>query len=305
MAVISTGAHPKALWPGIFRWTHMKYSEHPLEITEIFGAMNNSGKKYEETVEATGFGLAPVKAEGAATTYDSHSQGPTTRYMHVAYSLGYIVTREELDDNQYPEKARNRSTALAFSFRQTKEIVGANILNRGFNVAFAGGDGKPLFATDHPGFGGGSQSNKLAVDADLSEAALEDLIVQISQAENNRGLKIAIKPQKLIVHPANMFEAHRIMYSTLQPGTANNDVNAVRNMGVVPGGVAVNHYLTNEDAWYLKTDVPNGLMGFQRTPFEFTRDNDFDTINAKAKGYERYTFGWSDWRGIYGSEGSA
>jgi hypothetical protein len=305
MATISTGNHPKALWPGVYKWTHMKYNEHPLEVAEIFGAMQSSVKKYEETVEATGFGLAPVKAEGAATTYDSHSQGPTSRYLHVAYSLGYIVTREELDDNQYAELARNRSTALAFSFRQTKETVGANVLNRGFDSAYTGGDGKSLFATDHPIYGGGTQSNELAVAADLSEAALEDLMIQIAQAQNNRGLPIAIKAQKLIVHPSNMFEAHRIMYSTLQPGTANNDVNAVRSMGVIPGGVAVNHYLTNEDAWFIKTDVPNGLMGFQRTGFEFSRDNDFDTSNAKAKAYERYTFGWSDWRGMFASEGAA
>lgn len=305
MAVITTGAHPKALWPGVHAWTHLKYREHPMECAEIFGEMRTSGKKYEETVEATGFGLASVKAEGASTTYDTHAQGPTSRYINLAYSRGFIVTREEKDDNQYAVLARARGQALAFSFRQTKEIVAAGILNRGFDSNYTGGDGKALFATDHPIYEGAAQSNELAVAADFSEASLEDLLIQIAQARNNRDHRIAIRGMKMIAPPALMFEATRVLSSTNQSGTANNDTNAVRTMGLLPQGVAINHYLTDDDAWFIRTDVPDGLIGFQRTGFEFTQDNDFDTMNAKAKGYERYVFGWSDWRGIYGSEGAA
>jgi len=304
MSTISTASHPRALWPGIYKWTHLKYAEHPLEISEIFGEMRTSEKKYEETVEATGFGFAVQKAEGAAVTYDTHSQGAVTRYTHLAYSIGWVVTREEGDDNLYRELAMSRSKSLAFSFRQTKETVGANILNRAFNSSYTGGDGVELISTAHPVWGGGTQSNELSPTADLSEASLEDIMILIAQAKNNRNMNVKISAKKLIVPPSLMFEAHRIVYSTLQPGTANNDVNAMRSMGVLPGGVAVNHYLTDTDAWFVLTDAPDGLMGFQRTPFEFTQDNDFDTSNKKAKGYERYTFGWSDFRGIYGSEGA-
>lgn len=302
MSVISTGAHPKALWPGVRKFVMGEYSEHPTEYTQIFD-MKSSSMAYEEDVETTGFGLAQVKAEGAATTYDTHSQGFTKRYTHVAYSLGYIVTREEIDDNLYKSRSFKRGKALAFSFRTTKEIIAANILNRGFNSSYTGGDGKELFATDHPTLAG-NQSNELAVPADLSEASMEDILVQIMEAKNSRGLQIAIRPRKLIVAPANVFVAERIMKSTQQSGTANNDVNAIRSMGLLPGGICVNHYLTDDDAWFVQTDAPDGLLGFQRTAFEFGQDNDFDTENAKAKAYERYTFGWTDFRGIYGSAGA-
>jgi hypothetical protein len=303
MSVITTGAHPKALWPGVYKWTHLKYRELPMQLTDIFGEMRSSEKNYEETVEATGFGLAQQKPQGGAVSYDTHSQGPTTRYTHVAYGLGYIVTKEELDDNQYAVLARSRSTALAFSFRQTKEIVAANVLNRAFDANFAGGDGAALISTGHSVAAGGTQSNRIAINADLSEAALEDLLIQISQARNNRGLNIRLTARKLIVHPSNVFDAIRIVNSTLRPGTANNDVNAMAYMGMLPDGVKVNNYLDDEEAFYLITDAPDSLMGFERVAFQFSRDNDFDTENAKAKGYERYSFGWSDFRGIYGSQG--
>lgn len=297
--VITTGAHPKAFWPGVRKFTHTAYNEYPSEFDMIFD-VRTSNKNREETVEATGFGLAQVKPEGQAVSYDSHNQGATTTFRHVAYALGYVVTREEIDDNLYSELARSRSRALAFSFRQTKETVHANILNRAFTAAYAGGDGKELCATDHPSLGA-DQSNELAVAADLSEASLEDLITQISEAENSRGLKIRLIPQRLIVPPALMFEAERIVNSTLRPGTANNDVNAIRSMSSIPQGVMTYHYLTDDDNWFVQTDAPDGLITFQRQAFEFGRDNDFDTENAKAKGYERYSAGWSDWRGIYGS----
>jgi hypothetical protein len=279
-----------------------EYDQFPTEYPDIFD-MKSSDMAYEEDVETTGFGLARVKAEGAAVEYDTHSQGFTKRYTHVAYALGYIVTREELDDNQYKSRSFKRGKALSFSFRTTKEIVGANVLNRGFTSAYAGGDGKELFATDHPTLAG-NQSNELAIPADLSEAALEDLIIQIMQAKNSRGLQIAIRPRCLIVPPALSFTAERILKSTLQNDTADNAINAVRSMGVMPEGAKVNHYLSSDSAWFIKTNAPDGLMGFQRKAFEFTQDNDFDTMNAKAKGYERYTFGWTDFRGAYGSAGA-
>jgi hypothetical protein len=301
MAVITTGAHPKALWPGVRKFVMGEYSEHPTEYTDIFD-MKSSSMAYEEDVELTGFGLAPVKAQGSAVAYDSHQQGFIKRYTHVAYALGYIVTREELDDNLYKSRSFKRGKMLAFSFRTTKETVGANILNRAFNAAYPGGDGKELLATDHPTLAG-NFSNELATPADLSEAALEDILIQIMETKNSRGLQIAIRGDCLIVPPALAFTAERIMKSTLQNDTANNAVNAIRSMGLLRGGVKVNHYLTSDSAWFVKTDAPDGLMGFQRTPFEFTQDNDFDTMNAKAKGYERYVFGWTDPRGLFGSAG--
>jgi len=302
MAVISTGNHPKALWPGVKRWFGMKYAEKPMQCNEVFDIMS-SDKAYEEDVEATSFGLAPVKAEGASLTYDDHNQGGTATYTHVTYGLGYKVTMEELDDNKYAEVSRGRAAALAFSMRQTKEVVAANILNRGFTSAYAGYDGVELFSTAHP-TRDGNQSNELAVAADMSEASIEDLLIQVRNAENSRGLKINLSGQKLIVPVALMFEAQRIVRSTLQAGTANNDVNALRSMGMFPGGIMVYDYLTDDDAWFIKTDAPTGLTGYQRKKMVFDQDNDFDTKNACASAIERYSFGWSDWRGVYGSPGA-
>lgn len=300
--VITTGNHPKALWPGMHAFFGRKYNEHPVEYTTLFD-MERSSKNYEEDTEVTGFGLAPVKTEGASTSYDSESQSWTKRYVHTAYSLGYIVTREELDDNLYEVVSRRRIRALAFSMRQTKEIVAANVYNRAFNSSYTGGDGKELLATDHPTLDG-TQSNELATAADLSEASLEDLAIQIMNAKNSRGLRISVMPRCLIVPPALAFEATRILNSQLQSGTANNDINALRSMGTFPEGIKVNHYLTDTDAFFIRTNVPDSMRGFDRIRVEFTQDNDFDTDNAKAKAYERYSFGWSDWRGLFGSPGA-
>lgn len=300
---ISTGNHPKALWPGVNAFVMGSYNEHPKEYSKIF-TVKSSKMAYEEQVQLTGFGLAKVKAESASTEYETHSQGWTKRYTHVAYSLGYIVTREEMDDNLYKGRSFDRGAMLTFSFNTTKEIVHANVLNRGFNSSYQGGDGKELLATDHPSLAG-NWSNELAVAADLSEAALEDILTQVETATNDNGHPVAIRAQKLIVHPSEAFNAERIMKSSLQNDTANNAVNAVKSMGLLPGGVVVNHYLTDADAWFVLTNVPNGLQSFQRTPFEFKRDNDFDTDNAKAKGYERYAVGWTDPRAVYGSAGAA
>lgn len=303
MAVITTGNHPKALWPGIARWWGTSYNEFPKEYTDLVDVMK-SNKAYEEDVETSGFGLAPVKAQGAATSYDEDLQGFTKRYTHVAYSLGYIVTREERADNLYTEVSKRRSRNLAFSMSQTKENVVANIYNRAFNSSYTGGDSKELLATDHP-TRSGTFSNELTTAADISETSLEDMVIQIMGATNSRGLKIALMPKTLIVPRQLIFEAERILKSTQQSGTANNDVNALRSLGSIPGGVKVNHYLTDPDAWFIRTNLPTaGLTLFQRDAIEFTQDNDFDTDNAKAKSYERYSVGWTDPRTLYGSAGA-
>jgi hypothetical protein len=301
MAVITTGSHPKALWPGVYAWFGAKYNEHPQQYTRLFD-IKSSSKNYEELVEQTGFGLAPVKAEGSSTAYDSHAQGVTARGTNVAYSLGYIVTREEKADNLYSEVSMQRAASLAFSMAQTRENVGANVYNRAFNTSYTGGDGKELCATDH-GSLAGDQSNELATAADLSEAALEDLTIQIMDAKNSKGLKISLQPKSLIVPTALVYDAQRILESTLQSGTANNDVNALRSMSIIPE-VVVNNYLTDADAWFIRTNAPSGLCWFDREPVQFSKDEDFDTDNAKAKAYMRFVPFWGDWRGLYGTPGA-
>lgn len=300
--VITTGNHPKALWPGIRAWFGRMYDEYPVECTQVFD-QDTSEKAYEEDVEVTGFGLAPIKAEGQSLSFDSETQGYTKRYTHVAYALGYIVTKEELDDNLYEDVSKRRSRALAFSMRQTKEVVGANILNRATDSNYVGGDAKELLATDHPSLAG-NWSNELSVAADLSEASLEDILIQIATANNSRGLRIALVGQKLIVPPQLSFEAERITKSTLQNDTANNAINAMKSKGLLPQGTMTYHYLTDPDQWFVKTNCPNGLMHIKRKALEFDKDNDFDTKNAKASAYERYSFGWTDPRCIFGSPGS-
>ena len=302
MGVIYTSNHPKALWPGVKAWFGRMYDEHVEEYSKIFDR-DSSTRAYEERVELTGFGLAPVKNQGGSISYDSETQGITSRLTNVTYALGYVVTMEELQDNLYEMVSKRRSKALAFSMRQTKETVAANILNRGFNSDYTGGDGKELLATDHPTLDG-TQSNELTVAADLSEAALEDLLVQIMQAKNSRGLRIALKGDKLIVPPALFYEANRILKSALQNDTANNAINALKATNALPGGIVLNHYLTDTDAWFIKTNCPEGLIYQERMAMEFEQDNDFDTKNAKAAAVERYAFGWVDWRSIYGTPGA-
>jgi len=300
--VITTGTIPKALWPGMHAFWGRDYKEHSQEWKDIFDE-EQSSKAYEEDQEVTGFGLAPIKAQGSAINYDTETGGPTKRYTHVVYANGFIVTREEMDDNQYVAVSKRRTKALAYSVRQTEEIVGANVLNRAFTGTYTGGDGKELCATDHPTVNG-TQSNELAVAADLSEAAIEDLCIQIMQARNSRGLKIQVMPRKLIIPSTLAFDAERIVKSAKQSGTANNDVNAMKSMGMFPDGITINHYLTDVDAWFIKTDVSNGLIRFTRRAAEFGKDNDFDTENVKAKATVRFAVGWSDWRSLFGSPGA-
>jgi hypothetical protein len=300
--VITTGNHPKALWPGMRKFWGRQYDEYPQEWPELF-EQENSDKAYEEDAETTGFGLAPVKDQTASIYYDSENQGPVKRYTHVVYGLGYIVSQEERDDNLYEVVSKKRIKALAFSMRQTEEIVGANVYNRAFNGSYTGGDGVAMIVSTHPTLDG-TQSNVLATAADLSEAAIEDMCIQVMQAKNSRGLRIAIMPKKLIVHPGEAFNAERILKSTLQAGTNNNDINAIKSMGLLPGGVAVNHYLTDADAWFMRTNCPDGPMRFTRKATEFGNDNDFDTKNAKAAATMRFAVGWTDWRGVFGTPGA-
>ena len=295
---ITTGNHPKALWPGMHAFFGAQYKEHPEEYREIF-SIEKSSKNYEEDTKIAGFGLAPVKTEGGGVSYDTESQGYTKRYSHTVYGLGYIVTEEELEDNLYEQVSRKRIKRLSFSMRQTKEIVGANVLNRAFNSSYTGGDAKELCATDHPSLAGNFQ-NELTTAADLSEAALEDMVILIGQAKNERGLNIALRPKKLIVPVNLMFEAKRILKSENQSGTANNDINALKGMF----DFTVNHYLTDTDAWFMTTDCPNGLTMFERRALSFQQDSDFDTANAKAKATMRFSVGWTDPLGAFGSPGA-
>jgi hypothetical protein len=299
--VIMTSNHPKALWPGVKAWWGKAYDDHQVEYTELFDTYS-SEKAYEEDVQIVGFGVAPVKNQGSPVTYDSEVQGPVTRYTHVAYALGYIVTHEELKDDLYTEVSNTRASALARSFRQTKERVAAGIYNRAETAGYNGGDGVTLLSAVHPNTSGGTFSNKLAVAADLSEAALEDLTIQIMQATDDRGLLINLMPKSLIVNPANYYNANRILKTEYQTDTANNNINVLKANGVIPK-LVVNHYLTDNDAWFIRTNVPNGLKYYEREAMTFDQDNDFDTMNAKAKGYERYSFGWTDPRALYGSMG--
>jgi hypothetical protein len=302
MAIITTGSHPKALWPGVAAWFGRQYDEFKAEYTDLFET-ETSDKNYEEDVQLTGFGLAPQKAEGSSITYDSETQGFTKRYTHAVYASGYMVTREEMEDNKYEEVSKRRAQALAFAMRQTKENVCANVYNRAFNTSYTGGDGKRLLTTDHPSIAG-DWSNVLATAADLSESALEDMIIQIMNAKNDRGLRISLMPKALIVSPSDWFNANRILKSTLQNDTANNGINALKATNALPGGIVVNHYLTDADAWFIRTNAPRGMLYFQRRAYEFVQDNDFDTENAKAKATERYSCGWTDPRGLYGSAGA-
>jgi len=300
--IITTASHPKALWPGIKAWWDQVYDEHATEYDKLFDS-DTSSQNYEEDVQLTGFGLAPRKSEGSGVSYDSEIQGFTTRYTHVAYALGYIVTKEELDDNLYEQVSRRRSAALAMSFRQTKENIGANIYNRAFSGTYTGGDGVALCATDHPNVSGGTFANKPTVDADLSEASLEDALIAIMGFQNDRGLLINVMPRSLVVARQNWYNANRILKSTYTPGSADNSINVLKATNALPEGIVMNHYLTSPNAWFVRTNIQNGLKYYSRVGIQFDQDNDFDTMNAKAKGYERYSFGWTDPRAIYGVNG--
>ena len=302
MAVITTGSAPKSLWPGIHSWWGQNYNEHGMECYDLFD-FRPSDKAYEEIVEVIGFGLAPEKEQGTSIQYADWRQGAVNRFTNRAYALGFIVTYEEMKDNLYEELVMQRTQRLAFSGRTTKEIVAANVYNRGFNTNFTFGDGKALIVTDHP-TDDGTQSNRLAVDADLSEQSLEDLVIQISNAKDAAGLQIALRPQTLHIPTQLQFVAERILGSVLQNDSANNAINALKAMGSIPGGWKMNHYFSDTDAWFVRTDTVDGMVAFQREEMDYAEDNDFDTKNMKYAFYERWVPGVGDFRGIYGSQGA-
>lgn len=301
MSVITTGAHPKSLMPGVRNWFGRAYDEYQPQYVELVD-VETSDKAYEEEVESTGFGLATTKPQGDSITYDSDAQGYTSRYTPVVYGIGFIVTEEELEDNQYADVSRRRAPDLAFSLRQTKENVVANKYNRAFNSTYAGGDGKELLATDHPSLNG-DWSNELATPADFAEQPLEDLLIQIGNAKNSRGMRIRLQAKSLIVPNQLRFEAHRVLMSNKQSGNANNDANAVKDMGIFTKGAAVNNYLTSDSSWFVRTNARHGLKLFQRRAVQLKTDEEFDTSNAKWKATERYAVGHTDPRALYGSAG--
>jgi hypothetical protein len=302
MATITTGSHPKHLWPGVFAFFGIAYQDHGEEWRDLV-TVKDSSKNFEEMVLNSGFGLAPVKGQGASVSFDEDQQGYTARATHITYGLGYIVTREEIEDNQYESVSMDRALSLKISMVETKENVVANVFNRAFNSSFTGGDGKELLAPDHP-TRAGDQSNELATAADISEASVEDLVIQIMGATNDRGLKIKLMPQSLHVPRQLWFEANRIYNSVLQNDSANNAINALKALNVFPKGIKVNHYFTDSDAWFIRTNAPKGLTLFQRRGMEFTKDNEFSTENAMAKATERYSIVWGDWREWYGTPGA-
>ena len=299
---INSASFAKTLWPGINAWYGRSYDEWPVEYTELFDT-TSSNRAYEEDVGTTGFGLAQIKPEGQALAYDEESQAFVTRYAHVVYALGFVVTREIYEDDQYDIVGKRRAEALAFSMRQTKEINGANVYNRAFNTSFLGGDGSAMIVNDHPNFSGGTWSNLLSTAADLSEAALEQACIDIMKYTNDRGLRISVMPETLIIPVDTLFEAKRILGSDGRVSTADNDLNALKSMGKFTK-VVVNHYLTDTNAWFIRTNVQNGMKLFERRSMDFGIDNDFDTENAKYKASERYVFGWTDPRSIYGTDGA-
>lgn len=301
MAIITTGSFTKALWPGINKWYGKAYDEHKVEYTDLFDTFK-SRKAWEEDVGITSFGLAKIKGEGAGIEYDTEHQGFVTRYTHVTYGLGFVVTREAFDDDLYDVVGEKRARGLAFSMRQTKETLGANIYNRAIDTNYTYGDGKELIATDRPNVAGGTWSNELTTAADLSEAALEQACIDIMKFTNDRGLKISVMPKSLIVPVDLVYTAEKILKTTTEPFSANNTVNVVR--GKFSDGLKVNHYLTDTDAWFIRTNAPEGMKYFSRRDDSFDMDEDFDTDNAKYKGTFRCSFGMTDARSIFGSPGA-
>jgi hypothetical protein len=299
---ISTGSFAKALLPGIHKWVGLEYKDYMPEYSEIF-EKNTSTKAFEEEVGVTGFGYAVVKTEGNSISYDDMEQGFTQRYTHAVVALGFIITREMYEDNQYVQIGLRKTKGLVFSMKQTKETIAANILNRAFNATYTYGDGKELCATDNPNKSGGTWRNELTVAADLSEASLEQACIDIGEFTNDRGMLIKVMPKLLIIPPELEFDAARILKSIQQPGTANNDINALRTLSKIPN-MTVNHYLTDSDAWFIKTDAPDGLKYFQRRGLEVGTENDWSTENAMYKASERYSFGATEKRSIFGSQGA-
>ena len=293
----------KELVPGLHALFGLEYERYPAEYEEIFDT-ESSERAFEEEVMLSGFGEAPVKSEGSMVTYDTAQESFTARYSHETIALAFSLTEEAIEDNLYDTLSSRYTRALARSMMTTKNIKGANILNNAFSSSFVGGDGKELCATDHPTVGNETQRNELTTASDLNETSLEQSLIDIAAFEDERGLKINAQARKLIIPTALQFVADRLLETPGRVGTADNDINALRNMGMVPEGYTVNHYLTDTDAFFLTTDVPNGLKHFVRSPVATSMEGDFETGNVRYKARERYSFGFSDWRGIFGSPGA-
>lgn len=303
---ISRAQLAKELEPGLNALFGMSYDTYDREYEEIF-SIEDSQRAFEEEVLITGFGSAPVKTEGQGVSFDTASEGFTARYTHDTIALAFSLTDEAVEDNLYDSLGRRYVKALARSMANTKEVKGADVLNNAFNTSFAGGDGQPLISTAHPLAGGGTLANRATTMADLNETSLEDSLIDISTFTDDRGLTVSVQATKLVIPPQLTFVADRILSSQQRVGTADNDINAIRNTGVLPGGYTVNHYLTDPDAYFILTSVTEsgeGLKMFQRTAMETSMEPDFSTGNIRYKARERYSFGFSDWRGIYGSQGA-
>jgi hypothetical protein len=295
----------KELEPGLNALFGMEYNRYENEHAEIF-SVESSDRAFEEEVMLTGFGAAPIKSEGAGVSYDSAQESFTARYTHETVALAFALTEEAIEDNLYDRLSARYTKALARSMAHTKQVKAASVLNNAFSAGvYAGGDGVALCATNHPTALGPTFSNEPTVPADLNETSLEQGIIDIAAFTDERGLKVAVSARKLVVPKELQFTAERLMKSTLRTATADNDINAIKSMGLIPDGYVVNHYLTETEAWFLLTDAPNGLKMFQRSPVKTAFEGDFDTGNVRYKARERYSFGWSDPRGIYGSPGAA
>ena len=292
----------KELEPGLNALFGLEYQGYENQHAEIFDT-ENSDRAFEEEVMLSGFGSASVKPEGSSVNFDSATESFTSRYSHETVALAFQITEEAVEDNLYDKISTRYTKALARSMANTKQIKAANILNNAFNASFAGGDGKELCATDHPTLSG-NQKNELSTAADLNETSLEQMLIDIADMKDERGMKIALQGVKMIIPVQLQFVAERLMKSAGRVGTADNDLNAVRNMGMVPQGYVVNNFLTDTDAFFIKTDSPNGLKHFVRAPIRTAMEGDFDTGNVRYKARERYSFGFSDWRGIFASPGA-
>jgi hypothetical protein len=299
---ISRAQTLKELLPGLNALFGLEYEKYEDEHEMIYET-ESSERSFEEEVKLSGFGAAPVKAEGAAISYDSAQESFTARYNHETIAMGFSITEEAMEDNLYDSLSARYTKALARGMAYTKQVKAANPLNNGF-TSYNSGDDVTLFSASHPLVNGGTNANRPSVGADLNETSLENAIIEIAAFTDERGLLIAARPQRLIVPPALMFTAERLLETTQRVATADNDINAIRNMGAIPGGYSVNHYLTDSNAFFLITDVPNGMKHFQRTAMETSMDGDFDTGNVRYKARERYSFGVSDPLGIYGSPGA-
>ena len=290
----------KELLPGLNALFGLEYARYGEEHKEIYET-ETSERSFEEETKLSGFSAAPVKNEGSAIAYDNAQEAWTTRYNHETIALGFSITEEAIEDNLYDSLSARYTKGLARAMAYTKQVKAAAVLNNGFNSAYVGGDGVSLFSNSHPLVNGGTNSNSPATPADLNETSLENAVIQIAAWTDERGLLIAAKPKKLIVPPALQFVATRLLETKLRVGTTNNDINAIENNGSIPEGYTINHFLTAPNAWFLTTDVPNGLKHFVRVPLQNSMDGDFDTGNVRYKSRERYSFGWSDPLGVYGS----